>query len=105
MICKEAASRRESGLNFDKDELVVVVGAAFPRVIVPFQNVTGSLLSSNNVLRQFALDGIHPHSVQIRLPSDLIGPSAIYAIIIRHPRFRGDSEAEARGTDLQHHGA
>ncbi|MFM7977973.1 MAG: hypothetical protein ACKPKO_01545, partial [Candidatus Fonsibacter sp.] len=56
-------------------------------------------------LRPFELDGIHPHNVQIRRPSDLTRPSANYEIILRHPRFRADSQAEWRGTHLQHRGA
>ncbi|MFM7988452.1 MAG: hypothetical protein ACKPKO_54980, partial [Candidatus Fonsibacter sp.] len=105
MFHREAARRRESGLNFDKGELVVVVCAAIRLAIGPCKLVMDSLLSNSNVLRQFDLDGIHPHNVQVRLPSDLTGPSALYAIIIRHPRFRADSQAEWRDADLQHHGA
>ncbi|MFM7988389.1 MAG: hypothetical protein ACKPKO_54665, partial [Candidatus Fonsibacter sp.] len=104
MLRNEAAIRKESGLNFDNDELVVVVCAAIRRVIGPFQIAMDSLLSNNDVLSKSEFDRIHPHNVQIRLPSDLVGRSAIYAYIPRHPLFRADSQAEWRDTDLQHHG-
>ena len=43
VLHREVASRRASGLNFDKDELVVVVCAAIRRVVGPFQ-VVGSFV-------------------------------------------------------------
>ena len=39
--------------------------------------------------------------MQIRLPSDLTGPSAIYTTIVGNPRYRADSQADWQ--DLQHH--
>ena len=42
--------------------------------------------------------------MQIRIPSDLTGPSAVYTVLISHPRYRMDSQVEWRGTELQHHG-
>ena len=41
-----ALSRKDLGLNFDKDELVVVVCAAIRRVVGPFQLFIDSLLLS-----------------------------------------------------------
>ena len=79
LLQREVISRRGCGLDFDKDELVVVVCAAIRRVVGPFQ-VMDSLLSNRHVLAQFDLEGIHPENVQIRLPSDLTGPSAVDAI-------------------------
>ncbi|MFM7979498.1 MAG: hypothetical protein ACKPKO_09305, partial [Candidatus Fonsibacter sp.] len=75
LLSKEAAIRRESGLNFGKDGLFVLVCAAIRRVIGPFQLVMDSILSNNDVLEQFELDGIRPQNVQFRPPSDLLAPA------------------------------
>ena len=50
------------------------------------------------------MTGIRPEHVQVRLPGDLTGPSATYAYVVRHPRFRATSQTERRDGDLQHHG-
>ena len=42
--------------------------------------------------------------MQIRLPSDLTGPIAIYTIIVRHQRYRADYQSGWWDTDLQRHG-
>ena len=90
LLQKEVINRKGSGLDFGKDEFVVVVCAAIRRVVGPFQ-VMDSLLSNRHVLAQFDLEGIHPENAQSRLPSDLTGPSTVYTIILRHPRCRADS--------------
>ena len=104
LLNREAASRKASGLNFNRDELVVVVCAAIRHVVGPFRLVMDSVLSDGNVLRQFGLEALHPENVQIRFPSELTGPSAVYTILVRHPQFRADSQVEWQDTDLQHHG-
>ena len=45
LLQTEAASRRASGLDYDRDELVVVVCAAIRRVVGLFMIVMNSLLS------------------------------------------------------------
>ncbi|MFM7989013.1 MAG: hypothetical protein ACKPKO_57840, partial [Candidatus Fonsibacter sp.] len=53
LLGKESAIRKESGLNFEKkDKLVVVVCDAIRRAIGPFQLVMDAILSNNDDLRQ-----------------------------------------------------
>ena len=54
-FCAKVFSRKGLGLNFDKDELVVVVCAAIRRVVGPFQ-VVDSLLSNRHALAQSDLE-------------------------------------------------
>ena len=53
---------------------------------------------------QLDLEDARSDHVQARLPGDLTGPSIGHVIVVRHPRFRGHSQADWRDTDLQHHG-
>ncbi|MFM7982582.1 MAG: hypothetical protein ACKPKO_24995, partial [Candidatus Fonsibacter sp.] len=76
MLSKEAAMCRESGLNFDTDELVVVVCAAIRRVIGPFQLVMDLLLSGNNLLSMASARRMCTSDAL--LPGSLSGPNAIY---------------------------
>ena len=64
LLRAEVLSRKGLGVNFDKDELVVVVCAAIRRVVGPFQ-VMDSLLSNRHVLAHFDLEGTHPEIAQI----------------------------------------
>jgi hypothetical protein len=63
-----------------------------------------ALLTDRDVLARFDLEGLQPDHVQVRLPSDLTGPSATYSYVIRHPRSRSSGQSAWRDTDLQHHG-
>ncbi len=98
LLNREAASRKASGLNNSKDELVVVVCAAIRHVVGPFRLVMDSVLSDGNVLRQFGLEALHPENVQSLFPSELTGPKAVYTILVRHPQFRADSQFEWQDT-------
>ena len=104
LLQQEAHKRRALNIGFAEDELVVVVCAAIRRVVGPFQVVLNALLNDANVRAQFDLEEVLPDHVQVRLPGDLTGPSASYVIVVRHPRFRGQSQIEWKDGDLQHHG-
>ena len=104
LLQKEVIYRRDASLSFTDGELVVLVCSAIRRVVGPFQLVLDSLLSDADVLAKLGLQDIRPEHVQVRLPGDLTGPSATYACVIRHPRFRTKSQIEWKDTDLQHHG-
>jgi len=98
------ARKRMLSAPFADGEMVVAVCSAIRRVVGPFQLVMNAVLSDPAVLNQFDLDGIRPEHVQVRLPGDLTGPSATYAIVVRHPRLRSPMQGEWRDADLQHHG-
>ena len=80
LLQQEAHRRRVSHSGFAEDELVVVVGAAIRR----------------GVAAQFGLAGVRSDHAQVCLPGDPTGPSASYAIVVRHPRFRAPSQVEWR---------
>ena len=103
LLNQEAASRKASGIKFNKDELVVVVCAAIRHVVGAFGLIMDSVLSERNVLGQFGLGALHPEKVQIGFPSELTGPNAVYTILVRHPQSGSDSQVERQDTDLQHH--
>ena len=62
------------------------------------------MLSDADVLALFDLAGVRSDDVQVRLPGDLAGPSASYAIVVRHPRFLAHSQVDWKDSDLQRHG-
>ena len=66
--------------------------------------VVDALLSDADVLAQFGLAGVRSDHTQARLLGDLAGPSASYASVVRHPRFRARSQVDWQDGDLQHHG-
>ena len=70
----------------------------------PLQAVLDALLREAGVAAQFELADGRPDHAQARLPGDLAGPSASYAIVVRHPRFRVDLQVDWKDSDLQHHG-
>ena len=94
LLQKEAQRRRELDIGFAEDELVVVVCAAIRRVVGPLQVVLGALLREAGVAAQLELAGVRPDHAHVRLPGDLTGPSTSYVIVVRHPRFRMDSQAD-----------
>ena len=98
----EVAARQGKDVAFEDGEIVVAVCGAIRRVVGPFQLVMDALLSDPAVLADFNLEGIRPEHVQVRLPGDLTGPSATYAFVVRHPRFRANNQTEWRDGDLQH---
>ena len=104
LLQQEAHRRRVSHIDFVEDELVVVVCAAIRRVVGPLQVVLDALLSDAAVRAQFGLESVRADHVQVRLPGDLTGPSATYALVVRHPRFRAHSQGDWQDGDLQHHG-
>ena len=104
VLQEEAKQRREANRGFEEDELVVVVCAAIRRVVGPFQLLMDALLTDRDVLARFDLEGLQPDHVQVRLPSDLTGPSATYSYVIRHPRSRSSGQSAWQDKDLQHHG-
>ena len=83
---------------------MVVVSAAVRRVVGPLQVVLDASLSDAHVHAQIDLAGVRADHTQARLPGDLTGPSASYAIVVRHPRFRAHSQLDWQDGDLQHHG-
>ena len=83
---------------------MVVVCAAIRCVVGPLQVVLGALLREAGVAAQLELAGVRPGHTQVCLPGDLTGPSASYATVVRHPRFRVDSQVDWKDSDLQHHG-
>ncbi|MFM7984177.1 MAG: hypothetical protein ACKPKO_33125, partial [Candidatus Fonsibacter sp.] len=101
LLNREVASRKALGLNFNRDELVVVVCAAIRHIVGPCRLVMDTVLSDGNVLRQFELEALHQDNVQILFPSELTGPNAVYTIPVRHIQFRADSQVEWQDTDLQ----
>ncbi|MFM7980884.1 MAG: hypothetical protein ACKPKO_16355, partial [Candidatus Fonsibacter sp.] len=95
LLNRDPANRKASGLNFSKDELVVVVCAAIRHVVGPLRLVMDSVLSDgNDVLKQLGLEALHPRNVQIRFASELTGPNVVYTILVRHPQFRADVQVE-----------
>ena len=53
----------------------------------------------------FFLEGVKACHVQCRVPGELTGPSAKYAYVLRHPRFRNeDMSGNWAEGDLQHYG-
>ena len=104
LLQQEARRRRVSRIDFVEDELVVVVCAAIRRGVGPLQVVLDALLSDAAVRAQFGLESVRADHVQARLPGDLTGPSATYALVARHPRFRARSQGDWQDGDLQHHG-
>ena len=83
---------------------MVVVCAAIRRVVGPLQVVLDALLREAGVAAQFGLAGVRADHAQSRLPGDITGPSATYAIVVRHPCFRASSQVDWQDGDLQHHG-
>ena len=108
LVLRDEVAARNTGsgkdVAFEDGEIVVAVCGAIRRVVGPFQLVMDALLSDPDVLKEFHLEGIRPEHVQVRLPGDLTGPSAAYAFVVRHPRFRGKGQLEWQDRDLQHHG-
>ena len=84
--------------------MAVVVCAAIRRVVGPPQVVLDALLCEAGVAAQFELAGVHPDHAQACLPGDLTGPSASYAIVVRHPCVRASSQIDWKAVDLQHRG-
>ena len=82
----------------------MVVCAAIRRVVGPLQVVLDALLSDAAVCVQFGLARVRAGHVHVRLPGDLTGPSATYALVARHPRFRARSQGDWQDGGLQHHG-
>ena len=70
----------------------------------PLQVVLDALLSDAAVRAQFGLASVHADHAQARLPGDLTGPSASYAMVARQPRFRAGSQVDWQDGDLQHRG-
>ena len=102
----EALERRARSKTFHKNELVVVVGACLRRMLGPFNHLMEQLLAENSPVRSsFFLEGVEACHVQCRVPGELTGPSAKYAYVLRHPRYRnlGNFHDWSPG-DLQHHG-
>ena len=104
LLQQEARKRKVSKIGVAVDELVVVVCAAIRRVVGPFKVVLDALLSDATVRTQLDLEDARADHVPARLPGDLTGPSIGHVLVVRHPRFRGHSQADWRDTDLQHHG-
>jgi len=103
LLRREVASRGPAPV-FHVGEMVVAVCSAIRRVVGPFQLVMDKLLANPEVLQAFELTGIRPEHVQVRLPSELTGPSAAYAIVVRHPRNRLDNQAAWTREDLNDDG-
>ena len=59
----------------------MAVCAAIRRVVGPLQVVLDALLREDDVAKHLALAGVRPDRLQVRLPGDLTGPSASYAIV------------------------
>ena len=70
----------------------------------PLQVVLDALLSDAAVRAQFGLAHVRADHALARLPGDLTGPSATYALVARHPRFRAHSQGDWQDGGLQHHG-
>ena len=104
LLSAEAHERRRKQRAFAKDELVIVVCSAIRRVVGAFQVVLGALFQDATVLARYDLEETHLENIQARLPGDLTGPSAAYAIMVRHPRFRARSQAEWQDAGPQHNG-
>ena len=83
-----------SKTGFAVDELVVVVCAAIRRGVGPLQVVLDALLREADVAEQLELAGVRPDHLQVRLPGDIAGPNASYVIVVRHTRFRMDSQVD-----------
>ena len=85
----EASERRDRGEAFKENELVVVVGACLRRMLGPFNYLMNQLLAEDSPVRgSFFLEGVKACHVQCRVPGELTGPSAKYAYVLRHPRYR-----------------
>ena len=103
----EARLRRgagaEEGSLFRENELVVLVGCTLRRMLGPFQKLMDWLLDPGQrwTRARFDLGGAMPCHVQCRPPGDLTGPSALYAYVLRHPRYRGDRAATWEPHQLQ----
>ena len=63
-----------------------------------------ALENNAGVIARLDLKDVNPDHAQVRLPGDLTGPSASYAAVAKHPRFRGLSQSEWRDAAPQHHG-
>ena len=103
---EEANERFKHDQTFKENELIVVVGACLRRMLGPFNHLMEQLLAEDSPVREsFFLKGVRPCHVQCRVPGELTGPSAKYAYVLRHPRYRSLERGQAWAVgDLQHYG-
>ena len=97
----EAKEREAEGQGFRDNELVVVVGCTLRRMLGPFQYLMDQLLGDSDLRGCLGLEGVKPCHVQCRVPGELTGPSAQYAYVLRHPRYRDAEPRMWQKSDLQ----